>query len=483
LAAIPLTLYLGQSIFSERFSWRAATSALLGSLPALIVFQVILRAVCLATVVLAPLAFVGMYYLDQIILLERPSLTRIWRRRGAINEGRTGAILTLAFIDGLVIVVGTTLGTEFLAAFSRMWHGRGITLASSGADLLASLDTWLGLVAFWSACGFLTVFRFFTYLDMRIRREGWDVELRLRADETYAGLPRHDSERARVAAVVMLAAAFMVGVADSTHAGEGSADATTESGSARRAITRQSFPWYDSAADRYRPLIRPSSTPQANHPADGDTAAGGGDTGRRDAESNSSAGSDDGRDASPSPAQADPPDASIAPEVLGGLGWAIMTTVLFAATVGLIVLVLRHGLGDRRPEEHGGTGRGSTTAESPLDGLLPAGICLADGDPLARAAAGVEQEDYSTAVLFFQAWMIVALDRRGGLVLAPGKTTGQYRAEVAAAVPGIAPLFEKSCRLFEDAFFGHLAIDRAAFLEVWEQRGLVTAAASGEHLS
>jgi hypothetical protein len=37
-------------------------------------------------------------------------------------------------------------------------------------------------LAMWIAACYFTVFRFLTYLDARIRQEGWEVELRLRAE-------------------------------------------------------------------------------------------------------------------------------------------------------------------------------------------------------------------------------------------------------------------------------------------------------------
>jgi hypothetical protein len=37
-------------------------------------------------------------------------------------------------------------------------------------------------LAMWLVAGYLTVFRFLSYLDVRIRQEGWEVELRLRAE-------------------------------------------------------------------------------------------------------------------------------------------------------------------------------------------------------------------------------------------------------------------------------------------------------------
>ena len=142
-------------------------------------------------VFLSPVVFVGMYYLNQVILLERPPLTRTWRRRTAINRRQSGHVLTLAILDAVILVVGVPLATGLLGAVSAVWRGRPVTWTPGvGADgsPLTAVFTWHGQIAFWSICGFLTVFRFFTYLDARIRREGWDVELKLRADATYAGL-------------------------------------------------------------------------------------------------------------------------------------------------------------------------------------------------------------------------------------------------------------------------------------------------------
>ena len=39
-------------------------------------------------------------------------------------------------------------------------------------------------LSMWIAAGYLTVVRFLGYLDLRIRHEGWEVELRMRAEAT-----------------------------------------------------------------------------------------------------------------------------------------------------------------------------------------------------------------------------------------------------------------------------------------------------------
>ena len=37
-------------------------------------------------------------------------------------------------------------------------------------------------MSLWIVVGFFTVTRFLSYLDLRIRREGWEVELLMRAE-------------------------------------------------------------------------------------------------------------------------------------------------------------------------------------------------------------------------------------------------------------------------------------------------------------
>jgi hypothetical protein len=39
-------------------------------------------------------------------------------------------------------------------------------------------------LALWLVVGYFTVVRFLSYLDLRIRREGWEVELLMRAERT-----------------------------------------------------------------------------------------------------------------------------------------------------------------------------------------------------------------------------------------------------------------------------------------------------------
>jgi hypothetical protein len=56
-----------------------------------------------------------------------------------------------------------------------------------------SWDSWtvqlLVPIAFWMTAGFSIVVRFLSYLDLRIRQEGWEVELLMRAEAARLRAP------------------------------------------------------------------------------------------------------------------------------------------------------------------------------------------------------------------------------------------------------------------------------------------------------
>jgi hypothetical protein len=122
-------------------------------------------------------------FINEIVLLERNSLTsksdRIMTvgRRSQMLHGSNGGAwfarwLLACLLGGLLILA--TYGTfYFHVAAPRQDWSQGPLLT----HVLLPLAMWI------TACYF-TVVRFLTYLDARIRQEGWEVELRLRAEAT-----------------------------------------------------------------------------------------------------------------------------------------------------------------------------------------------------------------------------------------------------------------------------------------------------------
>ncbi len=127
------------------------------------------------------ISFFAAPLLNEIILLERnPLLARrpgeisTRRRSAAFHVGLAGEMFSRrlgALLLGTLLTVALTLTLNFARAILGGHY---------------EADWWLLAVefpaAYWLVVGFFTVARFLNYLDVRIRREGWEIELSLRAE-------------------------------------------------------------------------------------------------------------------------------------------------------------------------------------------------------------------------------------------------------------------------------------------------------------
>ena len=204
LVSAPLTLYLGEALFTDRPRPGEIARKFLRSLPQLLFFQLFLRSL------LVPLAFswlllssswevfVGVAsffllilwsaffaawpYLGEVILLERNPLRRQQpgqmttnRRRRLLHGGYAGELFT-RWMGALGI--GSLL---FLSVWLSLWLADGMLLSEwewSGTPFTLGFP-----LAMWLVVGYFSVVRFLGYLDLRIRREGWEVELMMRAEQ------------------------------------------------------------------------------------------------------------------------------------------------------------------------------------------------------------------------------------------------------------------------------------------------------------
>ncbi|MCA9247997.1 MAG: hypothetical protein KDA42_12800, partial [Planctomycetales bacterium] len=127
------------------------------------------------------LPYIGWPYLGEIVLLERNALFR----------GRTGRLTTMRRTSGFHSGVFGEVMSRWLASLligaalvASIWLSLW-TLISQLSGRWHSLETayaWYLPIALWIVIGFFSVVRFLSYLDLRIRREGWEVELAVRAE-------------------------------------------------------------------------------------------------------------------------------------------------------------------------------------------------------------------------------------------------------------------------------------------------------------
>lgn len=177
LATAPLTLYLGQAMFAERVDRRQIARQLALCLPQLIVFQLLLRGFLILPVLTWVVPYALWPYLNEVILLERNPLVG---RDRQLSTMKRSSLLHRSGADYLVRAVGS--GLLSLALIVALWTSQylafdwllGIQLGWTGGMIAFQCVLWVVVVYF-------AVARFLNYLDQRIRNEGWEVELSLRA--------------------------------------------------------------------------------------------------------------------------------------------------------------------------------------------------------------------------------------------------------------------------------------------------------------
>lgn len=181
LAAAPATLYLGQALFNEQPNAGRLGKDLLSSTPQLILYQVVIRGVLSLIPLGWPILFWVWPYLNEIILLERNP----WRKRGPYGastasrssnmHSRNRGELFSRWLGSLIIgicLIGVLWGA---AAFLRMYLAYKLTFDQAMYTVYLQISIWIVIAYF-------AVVRFLSYLDLRIRTEGWEVELIMRAE-------------------------------------------------------------------------------------------------------------------------------------------------------------------------------------------------------------------------------------------------------------------------------------------------------------
>lgn len=445
-AAAPLTMFLGTTVFTGRVTpavWREWIRGGIGAAGPMLLFQGVLRSMAIVSCVcvLGPFFVLAAYYLGPVVLLERGGIAGIVSRSIGLVRHDPARILAFLLIDGVLLGGGWLAGCMFLDSIVSLWSGGTIVEALAAAlDSLAfgpddfspaaAFASWPSQIAFWAAAAVVTAFRFFTYLDTRIRHEGWDVELMLRDPDTYAGLGR------RSGLVVMLLLAAFIGGADRTACASQADSAAADGAVVQDAMVKQRFPWYDEATDGYRPMIRVEPEPRW----------------------------------------------SVDPTVLGEVIRVVLIAALVAAVAGVVWMLVRHGLGPGAEAAAVPARKQAALGREAIE-ALPDAVRRHDGDLLAEAERLAGLGDFAGAMVLFHGWQLVQLHGRGVIELSRGKTNGRYAAEVAASAPRMTGLFRRSCRLFEDVLFGRLPVEPAAFAEVWQCRGDFVAARSMEAVS
>jgi hypothetical protein len=176
-ATAPLTIVLGDLMFGVRPRIGKVLKTLLVRFPAMILTQVVVRGALFLVVlgyILVPTRFT---FVNEVLLLERLSAFRSFGRSSTIARTFEGEL----FIRWIGQVV---LGATFALCFQNGVETLGTVLGGGELSWEQSGQVDVGDVLFqigvWIAIAFFAVVHFLSYIDRRIRLEGWEIELRLR---------------------------------------------------------------------------------------------------------------------------------------------------------------------------------------------------------------------------------------------------------------------------------------------------------------
>ncbi|MFN0017847.1 MAG: hypothetical protein ACKVP0_06280 [Pirellulaceae bacterium] len=203
LASIFVTAFLGEGVFMQKPTYRQVFQTVLRHSPALILCQLLIRGILPAWLLLSMMStyndnvgieiflwLLAMYtalfrslrpYINEIILLEKnpirargPNAITINKRSSHLHNSSSGDLFGRWLASAML---ATSLFGVILIA---LYLGVGVLIGNYEFSWF-----FVALVypaAFWVVVAYYSVVRYLDYLDLRIRYEGWEVELLMRAE-------------------------------------------------------------------------------------------------------------------------------------------------------------------------------------------------------------------------------------------------------------------------------------------------------------
>jgi hypothetical protein len=178
LAVAPLTIVLGGLLFGRKVSAGEVLETLGRCAIPLILYQVVLRTIVLGSLLFAWIWPLRLSFANEVILLERARAGRVLARSGEITGPDGAGMLGRAVLQLLItfaFYVAFFWGMQILARLlipGQSWE--------IWRDPERPAAEWQVRVPVWLSVAYFGVVWFLTYIDQRIRLEGWEVALRLR---------------------------------------------------------------------------------------------------------------------------------------------------------------------------------------------------------------------------------------------------------------------------------------------------------------
>lgn len=179
VAQVPFTVLASRLVFQEQVAVGAVLRSAAGDLPRVLTMRVMwLVAVGVTAVVVVPGVWLSaiFLYVDEVMILERSRVAPAFGRSQRIASGSMGetfAAVAMVIVVPLLAVAMADIGGR--AFIGELLQFRAPEPAWSHGGSVLALVGWFGVIPY------VATARFFTYLNVRTRAEGWDIQTRFAA--------------------------------------------------------------------------------------------------------------------------------------------------------------------------------------------------------------------------------------------------------------------------------------------------------------
>lgn len=176
-ATAPFVALASRLVFAEAVEAREALALSVRALPALLAVRFLQLLALGASLLMAglPWLWLGTVFLFvvEVVVLERPTVGATFGRAQRVAQAHVGsagsAMFILLLAPPCAAMLADVAGREVLGSLLEI---------KPPPSMFKVGGSWLALLGWWSAMPLLSTARFFTYLDIRTRTEGWDIQTR-----------------------------------------------------------------------------------------------------------------------------------------------------------------------------------------------------------------------------------------------------------------------------------------------------------------
>lgn len=179
-AQVPFTVLASRLVFEDRVRAREVLAGAARDLPRIVVLRVLtLTALALGAILfIIPAVWIAVIFCfsTEVLLLERAGVGHTLARSQRVAQSDVGEALSM-----VVLVLAFSAGAIALAEIGGRAVIEEVLQFRAPPPLWAAGGSVLGLLGLLSAVPYLSTARFFTYLNIRTRTEGWDIQTRFAA--------------------------------------------------------------------------------------------------------------------------------------------------------------------------------------------------------------------------------------------------------------------------------------------------------------